>query len=780
MQEQKTKPEDIKSIAQLEAEVEKIFLMEDKGVTKIVCATIIANRMNLDPVWLLLIAPSSGGKCLGRGTKVLMHNGSIKKVEDIKRGEKVMGNDSTPRKVLTTTTGKEMMYKIVPTHGATYKVNESHILSLIYNNSAKEFNGFKKGDILNITVREFLSKSKYFQKQFKGYRVGIDFPYKKVKLDPYFLGVWLGDGNNYYPSICTPDKEIVDYLYYFAKKHNLKITLDEQKNHCPSYLITTGIRNRMIKNFVKEEFRKYDLFQNKHIPEIYKINSEKNRLELLAGLLDTDGYLSENRRFEIITKYKNLADDIVFLSRSLGFATSINKKIGTIKRLNFRGEYYRINISGAIWKIPTKIKRKQAAKRSLHRNFLSYGITIKKLKVDNYYGFKLDGNKLFCLADFTVTHNTEFISAISGLEFVFPISDLTPNTFASGQKKAGKETSLLLKMNNGIMAFKDFTSLLSKNKDAKKEIMGQLREIYDGEYVKRVGTGDDIMWRGKIGAIAGSTEAVYRHLEEMSAMGDRFVMYNIKQPDRLAVARRAMDNSFNMQEKRDYLRKCFEAYITYVIKNLDEEQVILDEKLKDDMLVVADFATRVRSAVMTDFKTGLVDFVPSAEMPMRVTSQLITIASALASMRRVDPTQAQGKHAIISDEEKKLLYKIAFDSIPRTRRDALYPMAQYKGGITTAGLATRLDLPTPSVSKYLAQLNALGICKRKKKSGGQGDEWHLKDEYRKILVELENIKILDEQLIGEVSEDDSPEGSWRNTEKEFDDYVADPMDLFPD
>lgn len=94
-------------------------------------------------------------------------------------------------------------------------------------------------------------------------------------------------------------------------------------------------------------------------------------------------------------------------------------------------------------------------------------------------------------------------------ETIVPISDLTTNTFASGQTRTGKETSLLHKMKPGsVLVFKDFTSILSKNRESKGEIMAQLREIFDGKYTKRTGTGDDIVWEGKIGAIAGSTENI--------------------------------------------------------------------------------------------------------------------------------------------------------------------------------------------------------------------------------------------------------------------------------
>jgi len=134
------------------------------------------------------------------------------------------------------------------------------------------------------------------------------------------------------------------------------------------------------------------------------------------------------------------------------------------------------------------------------------------------------------------------------------------------------------------MAFKDFTSILSKNPEARTEIMAQLREIYDGEYTKRTGTGDDIVWHGKVGAIAGSTEAVYKHLEDLSAMGDRFIMYNIEQPDRLQVARRALENARDIHEKRDAVKSATKSYIEHVLERVDnntDEISISDEKKRN-------------------------------------------------------------------------------------------------------------------------------------------------------------------------------------------------------
>ena len=88
--------------------------------------------------------------------------------------------------------------------------------------------------------------------------------------------------------------------------------------------------------------------EKKRIPKEYLINSRENRLKLLAGIVDSDGYVyNKGANLSIVTKLKGLADDYAYLCRSLGFKVSVNKYNKKIKRLNFEGEYFSLE---GIWK----------------------------------------------------------------------------------------------------------------------------------------------------------------------------------------------------------------------------------------------------------------------------------------------------------------------------------------------------------------------------------------------------------------------------------------------
>lgn len=367
---------------------------------------------------------------------------------------------------------------------------------------------------------------------------------------------------------------------------------------------------------------------------------------------------------------------------------------------------------------------------------------------------------------------TEIISSldeirIGGNKTIMPISDMTKNAFVSGMKKTGKETSLLHSMPfGGIFTFKDFTSLLSKNKDDQMEIFGQLREIYDGSYDKHVGTGDNLAWKGKVGALAGSTEVIYEHLEVATAMGARFIMYTINQPDRQQVLRLTLKNKkdkLNKPEIRAYRQACVKSYVEHIVDNMEEDDVELSEETEENIISVADFCTRVRSGVIMDERRGHIKFVPSKEMPMRMTEQLLALASAFIMMDQSERSLGQlerAKIGLLSDSDTELLYKIAFDSIPIKRRIALKYLAEYAQGVTTAGLATAIGYQTAVVAQWLAQLNSLGVCDRIKTNDARGDRWMLRDQYRAIMVKFENIKVIEEELIAEGDNGGEADEDW--------------------
>lgn len=363
------------------------------------------------PSDLVIIAARPGmGKCLGKGTKVLLYDGTLKKVEDVEVGDLLMGDDSTPRKVLSLARGRERMYWVRQNKGIDYRVNESHILSL---KRSRNEGKHTKGTVLNINVKEYADQSNKFQSNYKGYRVAVEFDEKEVTLPPYFMGLWLGDGTASSSNITTQDVEVIDYLQTYADELNLALKETKQVDKCPQYKISggyTGNKGYSIQGVLNE----IGVLNNKHIPQNYLINSTQNRLELLAGLIDNDGhYLVQSNGYEIVQKRKGLTEQIKFLCDTLGFRTSIKAKKASIATIGYETEVYRVRIYGDIDRIPVRIQRKQARTWSSPVDWTVTGIQVEYDKVDDYYGFEIDGNHLFLLEDMTVTHNTSFVLSLA-------------------------------------------------------------------------------------------------------------------------------------------------------------------------------------------------------------------------------------------------------------------------------------------------------------------------------------------------------------------------------
>ncbi len=104
-----------------------------------------------------------------------------------------------------------------------------------------------------------------------------------------------------------------------------------------------------------------------------------------------------------------MAQQVKYLCDTLGFRTSIKSKMAKIKKINYEVEVFRVRFFGDIDKIPVKVKRKKAKKWSCDQTWNQTGIKIEKDIVDEYFGFEIDGNRLFLLEDMTVTHNTALV-----------------------------------------------------------------------------------------------------------------------------------------------------------------------------------------------------------------------------------------------------------------------------------------------------------------------------------------------------------------------------------
>jgi DNA-directed RNA polymerase beta subunit len=387
-------------------------------------------------------------ECFSPETKILLWNGRTKLAKDIIVGDILIDDNGNPTKVKSTCSGYSDMYTIQHKKRAfeDYTVTSNHILTLkstlhkklffckkrnnfqvitidknkykyTYSsfNTEKEANIFvssiSEDNIIDINIEKYLSLSPYIKSTLKSFKCEkVEWEAVDILLDPYILGLWLGDGISSGYSFASADIEIINKWTEWASLNDSVV-----KRYKDTYKYDVRCKKT---NPLASMLKKYNLIRNKHIPKEYIFNSRDVRLRVLAGIIDTDGNVRANGHEIRITqglKNKKIIEDTLFLCLSLGLCCHINKgkNSWTHNGIKKSGEYFELTITGnGIEDIPTILPRKKLNKpsSSLHKrrneSLLQTDFTLVKKELQPFVGWQLEGNGRFLLHDFTVTHNT--------------------------------------------------------------------------------------------------------------------------------------------------------------------------------------------------------------------------------------------------------------------------------------------------------------------------------------------------------------------------------------
>lgn len=259
---------------------------------------------------------------------------------EIKIGDFVIGSDGKPKKVLKTfDKGEKDIFKVIFNDGSFTECCEDH---LWYTTSLKESQR-KGGEGSVKSLKEIRSTLKTYTTQINNHKIPmvkpVEFIEQETIISPYVMGVLLGDGTlseDYSTYFTTADEEIVkncqDLLPY-NMICKLKSTSKTSKANNYSFINKNNINNEQRKdNLFNYEINRLGLSGkksiSKFIPDIYKFNSVKNRIALLQGLMDTDGFVSEDGSDVVYYSISDqLSEDFKFLVQSLGGIAHINKKL---------------------------------------------------------------------------------------------------------------------------------------------------------------------------------------------------------------------------------------------------------------------------------------------------------------------------------------------------------------------------------------------------------------------------------------------------------------------
>jgi hypothetical protein len=341
-------------------------------------------------------------ECYDPETEIMMSDWSFKKIKDIEIGDKVMISGGIIKNVVKKTFGNTDMYSVKQKWGNDYIVSENHRLVLeqyIYNGRDKSKKRIEK----IMTPKEYMSLSKYKkQHTFSVKSKPIDcVDSELITIHPYLLGLWIGDGRkNEFTIIVNKDKdpELLDYLGKMSQIFNIPFEIKKSTSKSAVYFKFKGIN---------KELEKINVRNNKHIPYFYKTSSIDTRLQLLAGLLDSDGYSDKNKNcITFGMKNKAIIEDIRIIAMSCGLSCSNVKE----KNTNFKTKSYNISISGNLSIIPSIIERKSFNDYSELYSNRRCGMDIEYLGKGDYVGIQVDGTnddeRKLILSDFTISLNS--------------------------------------------------------------------------------------------------------------------------------------------------------------------------------------------------------------------------------------------------------------------------------------------------------------------------------------------------------------------------------------
>jgi hypothetical protein len=310
---------------------------------------------------------------------------------------------------------------------------------------------------------------------------------------------------------------------------------------------------------------------------------------------------------------------------------------------------------------------------------------------------------------------TEILNATSMLPHVVQAATLTAAALLSGVPKKqydkGARGGLLRQIGDfGIIALKDFGSILSMHPETKAEVLAALREIYDGTWTRHLGTdgGKTLSWKGKLGLIFGATGVIDTHYAVIGAMGDRFLL------SRLAPAGRGQFERAlkHVGPATGRMRKeLAEAVARLFAGRRPEPRAISDEEIQHIDRTIS-LVVRLRGAVERDRVSRELQAIYGAEGTARIGLALERLLAGLDTL------------GVERAKALDMVEAVALDSVPPTRRRAYeYLDAGKNAAASTTTVAEALALPTNTTRRVLEELAAYGLVTRTSQGAGKADLW---------------------------------------------------------
>ncbi len=332
---------------------------------------------------------------------------------------------------------------------------------------------------------------------------------------------------------------------------------------------------------------------------------------------------------------------------------------------------------------------------------------------------------------------TEILNSISKLPCVHVVSTINESALLSGtnRKEMASDTrgGLLAEVGRfGIVVLKDFTSMLSMGREQRGAVLSALREISDGAWTRRIGAegGRKLGWEGKLGVLAACTDAIDRHQEVDTAMGDRFMRCRMPRIDPQQQGLRSLRHHGREAD----IRLSLSTAVSELFSKLDFSEPAPRASDADEYRInaLATFAALARSPVERDSYHREIQCIPDPEMPARISKSLVLLYGGLL------------KIGVPTGLALQCIMDVAMDCIPKVRLQLMKLLLGWNFEPTKANLMASTSLPETTVGRALEELRVHGlICSRvpdpseprPPERDGNGVVYSFTDEALTLLVE---------------------------------------------
>lgn len=295
----------------------------------------------------LIYIPRKNIKALSLDTDIPTPRG-WRKMRDLHPGDFVFSVDGKPTEILfESETFDKPMYRVKFEDGTEIDASADHIWAVQTKDSRRlsrrpvrrtrvKPEVAARDGWYEITTEQMLSDFYRDRRDGKGreykYRVPqalpVQYPRQDLPVDPYVLGVWLGDGSSKGQQVTVSEQDLPGTLERLTSRgYNCSIV--RYKNRASAIDIDPhprGCSRRLYAGSFREGLKNLGVLNNKHIPDIYLRGSIEQRRDLLCGLMDTDGTISKDGHCAFTQKSEALAMGTLELIRSLGIKARIFTK----------------------------------------------------------------------------------------------------------------------------------------------------------------------------------------------------------------------------------------------------------------------------------------------------------------------------------------------------------------------------------------------------------------------------------------------------------------------